>query len=656
MIQPHRVLLFVGLAMASAGLPGAESPRFPKPDPAAAFRELKIFSGDGQQPFRIPIEDWDGARQRVATDPPWQRWLRDLRAEMDDWMARCRDRVEWVAGWWHDFVSPKDGSFLKWTPDEPGEETLHSDSDPRVALTPKLHAAWVYGFRSRHAAKIAEAARLYRLTDERRYADWVVSQLDFYATNFHRWNGRTDWGKERSRLTWQSLDEAVNLIRYVTAVRLLGNRVPTEVRQRWYRKFFRPEADLLERSFQRIHNIACWHRAAQAQVALCFDDKTLWHQAVYGPFGLQRQLAEGVTGDYLWFEQSLGYNSYVVGALQGFFEVALQAGRGRELEIELCTVQNLMLAPILMRFPTGQLPNPADSTGGPSRAPNRALLASTYRIFPTPIGLAQASGQRDWNTLLDPPGPAPDQTLPAVTSRHLESSRMAILKRGPWQVYFHYGQLDASHAQAEALNFEAFLDDIDVSHDPGTVGYGSPLHRGFYTKGPAHNVPLVNGQGQAGWNPGEVLQFDADQGVVFAAQPRYRPDASAQRELRIVENSLVDRTTLTFTGGGSPRLGLALHVQGAVELPADFAAADGFASAGPGFEFWEKPRTARATNELSLTVQLGERVLDLTLAAPGPFQVTHGVTPDVPPRHRESLYVETNGRETTFTTTWVPRR
>jgi len=655
----HHLLsaFLVGLTVEAAGLEGAETPRFPKPNPAGVFSELKIDATDQGQPFRIPIEDWPGARHRVATHSAWQRWLQEVRVDVDDWMDRRRDHPEWVAGWWHDFVSPQDGSFLGCTPDEPEENTLHSDSDPQVRLTPKLHAAWVFGFRSRHATKLVDAARLYRLTGETRYADWVVSQVDFYATNFHRWNGRTDWGNERSRLMWQSLDEAVNLIRYVTAVRLLGDRVPAEVKQRWYKQLFKPEAALLERSFQRIHNIACWHRAAEALVGLCFDDEELWERAVYGrPFGLSRQLAEGVTGDYLWFEQSLGYNSYVVSALQPFFEYAMLAGRTVGLESELCTLQNLMLAPILMRFPTGQLPNPADSTGGPSQAPNRALLASTYRLFPTTLGLARAAEQSNWNTLLDPPWPTRLEPLPAATSRHLESSRMAILKRGSWQVFFHYGQLDASHAQAEALNFEVFLDDTDLSHDPGTVGYGSPLHRGFYTKGPAHNVPLVNGQGQAGWNEGQAILFDGTRSIVIAGQPHYRPDAAAQRELRIDGNSLVDRTTLRFTGTGSARLGLALHLQGAVERLKDFEVDDDFRETGPGFEFWRDAQTLTATNELSLIVDFGQKVIDLNVAVPGVFRVTHAVTPDVPPRQRESLYVESSGREATFTTTWRPVR
>lgn len=164
---------------------------FPKPQPERAFSELKIYGADGS-PIRRPIEDWEGARRRVAADPEWQKWLRAKRAEVDEWMAKRRDRLAWVAGWWHDFVSPKDGSFLRWTPDEPGAETLFSPSDPKVKLTPKIFGGWVFVFRSQHAGRMVDGAMLYRLTKERKYAEWVAAQFDFYFR--HRW----DWPKRRS--------------------------------------------------------------------------------------------------------------------------------------------------------------------------------------------------------------------------------------------------------------------------------------------------------------------------------------------------------------------------------------------------------------------------------------------------------------------------
>lgn len=637
------------------------APRFPKPEPASAFTDYKVYTAPGD-PLRLPREDWDGARRRVVDDPAWAPWLAQRRADVDTWIAERQDRVEWVAGWWHDFISPKDGSFLTWTPDEPGAQTLSSPSDPKVTLTPKLHGAWVYRFRGAHGEKMLEAAQLYRLTGEAKYATWAASQLDFYADNFERWplqhRGNGIWVSQ-ARLMHQPLDEAVNLIRHVHAARLLGDLAAPEQKQRWFDRLFAPQTELMEASFQNIHNIACWQRSAVGHVALLYDNPSLWHTALDAPFGIRNQLARGVTSDYLWHEQSLGYNGFVVQALLPLFTYAALEGRANELRHEMAVTQNLMLAPIALRFPTGQLPNPADS-GPPGRAPNLGFLASMYRVFPTTLGLQEAARGRSWNTLLDPPTPpTTDALLPPVTSRNLESSRMAVLRKSAWQVYLHYGQLLSSHSQREALHFEAFYGDTDITHDPGTVGYGSPLHREYYTTSLAHNVPLVDGHGQEGWHEGELLAFDGDAGRVAARQPQYRSDARAERELRIEGKRLIDTvrlTTVDAAGSDAPRrLALALHLQGQVDLPNGFVDDPTFAAREPAaFGYWSNVRSAPFQDTATFAVVFAGQKMRVTFTLPGRFVVYHGLSPDAPPARRDSFYVEVGGRAAEFVTVIEP--
>jgi hypothetical protein len=632
-----------------AGLCAAQPGPFPKTDPQRAFAELKTTPG--AWPVTGLTEDWDAARARARSTPEWREWLAAQRAAVDEWSAKRRDNVKWIAGWWHDFVSPRDGSFLAWTPDEPGELTLSSPSDPRVQLTPKLHGAWVFGFRGRHAGMILDAARLYRLTGETRYAEWAASQLDFYAANFLEWPLKTlADGTPCCRLAWQSLDEAVNLVRYVSAARLLDAHASPERRQTWIGKFFRPEAELLDRTMQRIHNIACWQRSAIAHVALYAGDDALWRRAIDAPTGIRNQVLNGITGDYLWFEQSLGYNQYVVSALEPLFRYAALAGRGKALIEESAATGNLLLSPILLRFPSGLLPNPADSTGGLRHAPSPQALASFYVLYPTPLGLRHAAGLRNWDTLLHPPQ-VPDRIppLPEVRSRNLESSRMAILRSGPWQVFFHYGQLDRSHAQSEALNYSAAFDDIDVTHDPGTVGYGSPLHAGFYVRGIAHNVPLIDGEGQLPWRPGTLLEFSPEKAAVSARHDEYRPGVTARRALRIDGARLIDDATIELADASAPkRLGLALHLQGELDLPAPFKPADS------PLPFWENAASAEFQQEAVLRARIGNRTFRVTLRAPGPFRLWRGLTPDVPPLKRESLYLELRAVKARFETILEP--
>ncbi|MEX2044823.1 MAG: heparinase II/III family protein [Opitutus sp.] len=657
--------LFVVLAvLTAAAVPFSAAEPYPKLHPDVHFQELKLRDSQGQS-WRSAREDWVGARERITGDPSWVGWLSEERSLVDAWMAKHHDRVDWIAGWSNDFVSPVDGSKLTYTDAIPGEEVDHfsSPSDLRVEITPKLKNAWIRLWREKHAQMMERSARLYRLTGDPRYAAWAAGQMDFYAENLSRWEPQ----RQGARLFWQILTEGVNLITYTQTVRLLGDYAPPKQRARWLRDFFQPEVEAVNAGFPQILNITCWLRAASAQVALVFGDEAMWRDAVDGEWGIRRQIADGVTSDYLWFEQSLSYNNYVVEALTSLFVTAGLYGRADELAHEISVTQNLLLAPMYLRFPGGQLPNPSDQKGL-LHAPDRAFLAEVYRVFPTVIGLKAAASRRDWNTLLDPP-PAPSAgapELPIVTSRSLESSRMALLKKGDWQVFFHYGQPPVkSHLQAEVLNFSAHHGETDVTHDPGTAGYGSKFHSEYFLRGLNHNVPLINGEGQEQprkgrgadttqfTRAGELVEFSSQPARITAAHPVYTKTETARRTLAIEGDKLID-TAEIFTKAATPQqLGLALHLQGRVRLPDSFAADPDFAKNRPvSFGYWTEVKRSEFRDRAAFDVAYGAKTIRVTLSVPGEFVLWHASTPDVPPERREGFYIESIGTKATFTTTF----
>jgi hypothetical protein len=623
-----------------------------RPDPEKVFSELKVYD-DAGQPWRAAREDWAGARQRVATDPAWAEWLKKERVSVDDWSARHHDRVAWIAGWSHDGVSPKDGSRVIWTDKIPGEEVpfLASPSDPEIKITPKLFAWWVVTFRGHNVDTMVRAARLYRLTGEPRYAEWAAGQMDFYADNFLRWEPQKP--EQGARLFWQSLTEASNLVNFVEVVRQLGDYVAPDRRERWRHEFFEPEVEVLNRTHHDIHNIATWHRCASAQVGLLFGDEAMWKEALDGPYGVRQQVAKGITGDFLWHEQSFGYNGFVVRALLTLFTTAGVYDRAGELAREMNAAENLMLSPLYLRFATGLLPNPADNAGLPT-APSRDLYAETYRVFPTTLGLEEAEHRRDWNTILDPPPHTPRPfALPPVRTQNMEATRMALLIHAGWQMFLHYGQLTRSHSQSEALNFSLGFLDVDISHDTGVVGYGSPLYKGYYTRGFNHNVPLIDGEGEEPPQRGELLEFSPI--AVRVAQPHYRSDAQALRRLAFEGPTLVDTATIAASGDRPRKLGLAIQLQGKVKLPENFQFDASFQENRPEpCEYWRGARVASYHDRAEFDVAYDKVLLHLTVEVPGDFRIWHGSTPDTPPRRRETLYVETTGTAATFVTRYQP--
>ncbi|MCC5021840.1 MAG: heparinase II/III family protein [Candidatus Synoicihabitans palmerolidicus] len=125
-------------------------------------------------------------------------------------------------------------------------------------------------------------------------------------------------------------------------------------------------------------------------------------------------------------------------------------------------------------------------------------------------------------------------------------------------MFLYYGQLTNSHTQAEALNYTVYHEATPLTRDPGTVGYGSPLHKNYFVRGLAQNVPLIDELGQdrsilndpAAWEQADgsrlsptrgQLESFADRPVrVQASQPNYRDGAMARRSLEINGAVLTD--------------------------------------------------------------------------------------------------------------------
>ena len=270
----------------------------------AAFRysALKIIQQDGL-PVRKPQADWEVARAKVQADPAWQSWVENHRKSLDIWISKPRDRAELEAGWGFDLINPANGALVKWTSEMP-EPTEHS------AYSVKYKQAWASWNRSYNIGKLLEAARMYRLTGEVRYANWATSQLDFYANNYSAWPLRQWNGK--ARMMGQSLDEATAVVSLIEAVNLLSGYVGAQKKELWRQKLFNPIVGNLRDFNQGVNNIALWHAVAIALVGFQYHDTALISEALDGPKGVGELMKKGVTNDDLWYEGSFAYNAYVV--------------------------------------------------------------------------------------------------------------------------------------------------------------------------------------------------------------------------------------------------------------------------------------------------------------------------------------------------------
>lgn len=599
---------------------------------------------------RVPIDDWEAARQAVTVDAAWRRWSTDRQRQTRDWFARTQDRPAWIAGWAHDLVGP-DGRAMAWSLSARPPEG--STSAERA-----VHAAWVYGLRIRQGRNALEAARLHRLTGAIDLRDAAAGVLDFYATHLDQWPIQTRQG--RSRLMAQSLDDAVMVLDLVEAARLLAPSVSPERSAFWAQKLFRPQAEMLLGSARGVGNITVWQLSAVGVLALHLNDEALLTRAMKGRDGLGSVLAQGLQPDGLWFEGSLAYGAYVVRAVTPLLEALAREGRAPAHAALFVAARRLALAPLALRFPDGRLPNPGDSLGDVRTAVLEATRAASRVVVLTPLDSPAAPAATPdvpdtdplaWPRLLDAAWRPTDglAMAPPVRSAVWDASRAAVLRQGPWQVFLHWGQASPRHAQREALNLEVFEGDALISRDVGTTSYGSLLHKTYFSQAVAHNVPLADDQGQAEAAPGALLSFDAVTTRVAVAQPHYNPQVSVVRTLALGEQGLVDEVAITprpdATGVAAPHtIGQLWHfdcrlsASGSASAPSRAAVAP----AGTGFDLWRDLRAWDARDSVSLSLDCDRARYSLRLELAGPFEWMAAQEPSLPSGTRLVLYVRQN--------------
>ncbi|SEJ21354.1 Alginate lyase [Sphingomonas sp. OV641] len=595
----------------------------PTPVLAQAYANYK-FAGPAPLPLREARQDWDGLRARVAREPAVARWVAARQRALDSWMALPRDDAAWIAGWGHDLIDPQTGRPLHWMYDMP--------EPPRgSAAADKLHGAWVYNRRSNNIRATQEAARLWRLTGDTRYRNWAAAQLDFYAANYMRWPERLKY-KAYSRMMGQSLDEATNGIMLADAMQLLGNLVAPDRRRQWHEELFAPLLANLERSNLGRNNISVWQASAAAVLAMALDNKAALDRALNAENGVRAMLRKGVQADFTWFEPSLGYTNYTLRALSALFLQASLNGRGDNFVRERLLTQDMIASLLAVRFADKSVPALGD-TSIRQAGVDPGLLALSQQTMPLRVGELPLS----WETLLDPVKSArlPEETA----SRVWKAAQFAMLRAGGTELFTHWGQRNASHAQQDALSWEAHIGGTTVTRPAGVANYGSRLFLTYLRTAAAHNMPVINGAGQQKPGPGRLIAHDTN--VLTAQASGFAAGAQVTRRVMASAATVETRTNIRPQGGGNQRLGEIFHTQCDVtpELPLRPSAVP----KGDGFNWWQETRASEpSTNWRAMLTCDGVKVgLVWHADRVGRVRVSRG--PDATGAlNRTALYFETD--------------
>ena len=595
-------------------------------------------------------EDWTGLAKRYATDTSVANWVRNIEmARVDAWIAKKFERTDLVGGWTQAYIDTKTGSGMNWTPDsaEPPNEPAGTPD------TASVKRAWVALGRDYNIAQVQAAARIFRVNGQRQYAEWAAQQLDFYAANYANWPLRTNEG--RSTMYSQGLDEAVASFKLIDAARLLQSSVEPKRYQTWHDMLFAPMAANLKFTSAPMSNIQLWHQMARAAIAMRYGDLALLDDAQNGTQGIAAVMAADLTADNFWIEGTFAYNAYVIEGLGALLTQAGVEGYGARFAALRDQAVRMLLVTLDYRFDDNTLPNPNDSRSTQDVIPQLAHW-QLFRSAPTYWGLAKANAWRTWESLLDPPlaVPTTPPTLPTAQTRNFPAMRQAVLRAGSWQAFLHYGASISNHTQQELTTFELHEGASVIAHDPGTVDYGSPYNQDYFRNGPANNVPLIDGEGQSGWAPGTLNEFDASQNRLTITHAKYQADASLTRSYRLTTQGFVERSSITVPSGKARRLGVVFNTNCTIALGSGTtpsATVDALPNVPAMQTYWSQRAMAKGAAQWQATLSCGGKRYQMTITGPAGQRIYTAKAPDTPlPSTRNAIYYEITGSNATFET------
>jgi hypothetical protein len=593
---------------------------------------------------RVAVERFTEASQ-LASQPPWDAWVRQESETLRSWMAAPRDNPRWQAGWAHDLANPKTGAFLSWAPS--------MNCQQFGAEGTRTFKACIFMQRQYNIAMMLSAARLYRLTGKVEFADWAAAQLDVYQSIYS--SPSTNKSAPSGKLFLQPLDESTVAASLADTARLLRGHVPAERVGGWCRNLLQPMGRAMLGAQREVHNVAVWYSAGASIMAMECGDAALLESAATGKFGLLNLLKTGVSQDGFWFELSPQYQSYVATALTDLLISASLRGEASRFEAVGTYLQRLMMAPSQVAFGGGDGPIINDMNR-PVQIPDLALAKRARRVIPTDVGIAESQKSPGWSELLDPvtdvPAPLkfPVFDGAAEASTWVSGLRSLYFKDEGWVALLRAGQGERFHAHQDALSVELKYHDTWVLRNSVSPAYGSELHRGFYKLAASYSGPLVNGNGGSNWFK-PVRRTRTDGQGVSAEFDGFGKDVSVTRALSVDGNrrftdavtfkNTPPATATAATAAVARSTGVLYHSDCTLPAPVLDKPDEVLAPVklSPHIKNWSLIHMDAALK--SFTLQCGQQQFLFAVSGSRPFRIWRGESPALAPvRQRTALYIE----------------
>ncbi|MCK5804548.1 MAG: heparinase II/III family protein [Lentisphaeria bacterium] len=579
------------------------------------------FTRPEQRPFVLlnPAEIL-ALRQRVREEPWARKAYGVIEKSANEWLTReITVPREPGRNGRPFYAAPDSGLHLQFRWDQPhnhwcpGEKRHYTGSE--------LDANWRDAAHQRILKGILDLALAYQIQQEPKYAvkarQLILAYPEFYP--------ELPPMQRKGRLFWQTLDEAVWVLRFGWAYDLLWETFSEEERTRVEERVLRPASESVLSYKLGVSNWQTWHNAALTCVGALLRDTALIDFALNDPaHGLLHQLDQSILADGIHYERALpAYHFYTAQALLFHAELLNHVGvdvfREPRLRLFFRRIAELSL-------PGGRFPYFGEA-GHESRfmstlpAPSYTwAYARTQDAF---IGkvlneLCDIPPNADWATINSKRGASREELLfgPQVwptptslqrTSLKTEPSNFCVLRSGPgaqdMHVHITYGTHHEAHSQFDSLSFTLWADNQMLIPDFGCCSYKLPERDTWFRTTLSHNTVVVGRQNMK-HAPGSCLEFVGEGPVkVFSGKVDSVYPQTLERNLFVTDRYVVDlfvvrpspekrRTTFDYT----------LHFNGSVDPEAAFAPSKQRLGESDGYQHLADMMEADASKGINLRV------------------------------------------------------
>lgn len=362
--------------------------------------------------------------------------------------------------------------------------------------------------------------------------EFIKNTLQYYADNYdkfplHDKNGNIFEENEAKpnnlgKITSQGLNEAMITLQIAHTVNNVKDYLSDELKSNIF-KLFGKIYNLLKPQVDKIHNIQFYEICAIAIMGILSNNKEMMDFAFSSKYSFYQQLDLGVTADYFWYEGSFHYHLFVLKPILEVLKLAKEYRYNIPLKYQVM-IKKMLLQAFKCSFNDCSLPSPND--GWPNRQ-----LKDYYDVFK----LGNQVFNNDFVEILN------DIKLHKNNNQtiHCLNSGFSIIKNNYWNIFIKYQNVNCSHAHFDTLNVEIKQDNLFLTHDLSTSGYGCKLSKEYYKKTYCHNTISINGENQ-NINCNSIVNYYSENKLEVTSKNIY-DNVNATREITINDHILTDK-------------------------------------------------------------------------------------------------------------------